>query len=81
MWCILWDALPLHNLKQFIDINIFYILYFIFVAFEVIPFLVMVIGLDNITTITNAVVSAPPTVAVRFRIAHVRSTCDSDNTF
>eukprot|EP01147_Barroeca_monosierra_P011027 gene11027-3097_t len=41
-----------------------------FKAFEVIPFLVMVIGLDNITTITNAVVSAPPTVAVRFRIAH-----------
>ncbi|EGD75912.1 hypothetical protein PTSG_00621 [Salpingoeca rosetta] len=41
-----------------------------FQAFEVIPFLVMVIGLDNITAITSSVVSAPPTVAVRFRIAH-----------
>ena len=40
-------------------------------AFEVMPFLVMVIGLDNISTITTAVVNAPPTVAVRFRIAHV----------
>jgi hypothetical protein len=42
------------------------------VAIELVPFLVMAIGLDNITTITQCVEASDPSIAVRFRIAEVR---------
>eukprot|EP00045_Choanoeca_perplexa_P014514 m.171144 g.171144 ORF g.171144 m.171144 type:complete len:1295 (+) comp16702_c0_seq2:210-4094(+) len=38
-------------------------------AIELVPFLVMAIGLDNITTITQCVEASDPSIAVRFRIA------------
>ena len=42
-------------------------------AVEVVPFLVIAIGLDNMTAITKAVVSTSPDMAVRFRVAEVIS--------
>ena len=40
-------------------------------AVEVVPFLVIAIGLDNMTAITKAIVSTSPHIAVRFRVAEV----------
>jgi hypothetical protein len=40
-------------------------------AVEVVPFLVMAVGLDNMTSITRSVVSTSPDMAVTFRVAEV----------
>ena len=41
-------------------------------AVEVVPFLVIAIGLDNMNSITRSIVSTSPDMAVRFRVAEVR---------